>query len=318
MSARSQGVQNSGTQFFRRFQDVAKFFTPQTDEEEQIRSDVINYMCRIFGIIPSNTSEFSLNVPICWSKFLSDCLWAIFWMSDSTSMVEWTTSEQYMEIPELQPNNIVLQDSLKETERSLGKVTLGVECSEFLVKRLSQQTQELQETVNVLQEAVEFKDPELANSEVSGQTFTCIVNRNHVSEAKKSQPQFCQLSSSRDVFESLCFFRKSIPVHVEKSDQFFFTGIGCHAFRKPLCFIDSSKSSCSWNLSCKHLHVKGICLLTNKTSREKSFACGGRESRINRFTIPSTDNRWFAKNDLATTFGTTKSLYVRTSKNVSV
>ena len=85
----------------------------------------------------------------------------------------------------MQTNNIVLQDSLKETEKSLGKVTLGVECSEFLVKRLSQQTQELQETVNVLQEAAEFKDPEPANSEVSGQTFTCIVSRNHVSEAKK-------------------------------------------------------------------------------------------------------------------------------------
>ena len=118
-------------------------------------------------------------------------------MSDSTSMVEWTTSEQYMDIPELQTNNTLLQDSLKETEKSLGKVTLSVECSEFLVKRLSQQTQELQETVNVLQEAVEFKDPKPANSEVSGQTFTCIVNRNHVSAAKKSQPQFCQFFKPR-------------------------------------------------------------------------------------------------------------------------
>ena len=80
----------------------------------------------------------------------------------------------------------------------------------------------------------------------------------------------------------------------------------CHASRNPLCFIDSGKSSCSCNLSSKNIHVKGICLLTNKTSREKSSACGGRESRINRFTIPSTENRGFGKCDLATTFGTTK------------
>ena len=36
----------------------------------------------------------------------------------------------------------------------------------------------------VLQKAAEFKNPEPASGEVSGQTFHSIVHRNHVSEAK--------------------------------------------------------------------------------------------------------------------------------------
>ena len=49
--------------------------------------------------------------------------------------------------------------------------------------RLTQQIRDLQETVNVEQDAEEFEDPQLATSEVLGQTFTCASNHNHVSVA---------------------------------------------------------------------------------------------------------------------------------------
>ena len=68
-------------------------------------------------------------------------------------MVDWTTSKEYEEIRELQTNNIALQGSVKETEN----VTLSLDCSESLVERLTQQTRELQETVNASKEVPEFK-----------------------------------------------------------------------------------------------------------------------------------------------------------------
>ena len=75
-------------------------------------------------------------------------------------------------------------------------------------KRLTQQNWELRENASVSQEASEFNNPaEPASSEVSGRTFSCVVNRNHVSRALNvSRANFlCRNvanSLSRDVFES--------------------------------------------------------------------------------------------------------------------
>ena len=51
----------------------------------------------------------------------------------------------------------------------------------------------------LFQEAEECKDPELAFSEVSGRTFSGIVNRDHVSEANFSSRNVAN-SLSRVVF----------------------------------------------------------------------------------------------------------------------
>ena len=64
-------------------------------------------------------------------------------------LADWTASEEYEDIRELQTNNIALQDSLKGTEKELGKITLSLESSESLVKRLTQQFRDLQDTASV-------------------------------------------------------------------------------------------------------------------------------------------------------------------------
>ena len=126
-------------------------------------------------------------------------------------------------------NSIALQGSLNDTEKSLDQVTLSLDRSESLVKRLTQQIRDLQDTENVLQKAAEFQHPEPANSEVSGRTFNGVVNRSHVCEAN-SVGRDDASSSSRDVFH-----RCRLP----------------KAHRKPLCFIESSQSSCSLASSSK-------------------------------------------------------------------
>ena len=50
-------------------------------------------------------------------------------------MADWKTSEQYEEIRELKTNNLALQGSLNDTEESLVRVTLSLDCGESLVKR---------------------------------------------------------------------------------------------------------------------------------------------------------------------------------------
>ena len=55
-----------------------------------------------------------------------------------------------------------------------------------------------------LPEAAEFKDPEPAISEMSGQTFSGVVNRHHVSEANLAGRNVAN-SRRRDVFESPLF-----------------------------------------------------------------------------------------------------------------
>ena len=62
------------------------------------------------------------------------------------SMANWTTSQQYEDIRDLQVNSIALQDSLEETETELGNVTLSLNCGESLVKGLTKQIRELQDT----------------------------------------------------------------------------------------------------------------------------------------------------------------------------
>ena len=70
------------------------------------------------------------------------------------------------------------------------------DCSEPLVQRLWQQIRELQKSINVLQEAAEFKDRESANSEVSGQTFTSVFNQPRLC-SECNQPQCCQFLKLR-------------------------------------------------------------------------------------------------------------------------
>ena len=120
------------------------------------------------------------------------------------SMLDWTPSEQHEEIHELKFTSIALQGSLKETEKSLDQVTLSLDRRECLVKRLTQQNRDLQHTANVLQEAAGLKDPEPVSSEVSGQTVTTIVMRNHVSGANFAGRNVAN-SLSRDVLGSLVF-----------------------------------------------------------------------------------------------------------------
>ena len=79
-------------------------------------------------------------------------------------------------------DNIALKNSLDDLEKKHDHVKLSLNRSESQVKRLSQHIWELLETVNVLLEAGEFTDPQLAFSE-SG--------RNHVSGANFLKSHCC-------------------------------------------------------------------------------------------------------------------------------
>ena len=74
---------------------------------------------------------------------------------------------------------LVLQ---RPRKKSLDEVTLSLDRSESQVMRFMQQILFFCKKMF----AEEFKDPEPATSEVSGQTFACILNRNHVSEANSA------------------------------------------------------------------------------------------------------------------------------------
>ena len=84
-------------------------------------------------------------------------------------------------------------------EKSLGQVTFGRDVGESLMRRLSKQVRELQETVNVFQEASECKDPEPAHSEGTGQTLTGFVSRATTSLKRNLLAAIFANSSSRDV-----------------------------------------------------------------------------------------------------------------------
>ena len=68
-----------------------------------------------------------------------------------------------------------------EKEKSLNQVTLSLDCGKSLAKRLSQQIREMQKTVVVFWKPRNSRTPELGG--MSGHTFSCVLNRNHVSEA---------------------------------------------------------------------------------------------------------------------------------------
>ena len=141
----------------------------------------------------------------------------------------------------MKKNNVVLKDALDDTEKKLDDVELSVNRGESQVKRLSKQIEELQETANVSQEGEECKDPELAFSEVSGRTFSGIVNRDHVSEANFSSRNVGE-SLSRVVFGSLVV--NSSSVHVERSNPISEKPAPVPVStlqENPLCFSDSSK-----------------------------------------------------------------------------
>ena len=123
----------------------------------------------------------------------------------SKPTMEWTTSEQFEEIRELQTNNIALQGSLSRTEKSLDQVTLGLDCGEPFVKRLSQQIRNCRNLWMFHRRPLNLKDWEPANSEVSGLPSTSLLNRNRVSAANVISRNVANYSS-RDVFEasSLC------------------------------------------------------------------------------------------------------------------
>ena len=71
----------------------------------------------------------------------------------SQSMEESTTPEHSEETQELTMKIISLHGSLNDTEKSPFKATLSLDRSESQVMRLMQQTRDLQETVNPLQDA---------------------------------------------------------------------------------------------------------------------------------------------------------------------
>ena len=98
-------------------------------------------------------------------------------------MENWKFFEQYEEIRELTTNNIALQGSFNDIEKSIDQVILSLNRSGFRLKRFPHHVRELQDTEHVLQEAAAFKDPEFASSEVSGQIFKSSVNRNRASQA---------------------------------------------------------------------------------------------------------------------------------------
>ena len=128
-------------------------------------------------------------------------------------MFPWSTtdlwnSEQHEEIRELKANHTALKGFPDDTEKSFDHVKLSLDRCESQVKRLSQRYQELQETLNVFQESVEFKHLESAISEVSGRTCNSIVDRNHVSGANFASRNVAN-SLRRDVLESLFKFHFS-------------------------------------------------------------------------------------------------------------
>ena len=102
-------------------------------------------------------------------------------------------------------------------------------------------------TLNILQEAAKFTNPKPAFSEVSGRTFSGIVNRNHVTEANFSSRNVANSLSSYVMgscfFFFFFFFQKSSSVHVERSNPVLgaSTSARFHTSRNPFCVSDDSK-----------------------------------------------------------------------------
>ena len=146
---------------------------------------------------------------------------------------------------------------------------------------------------------------------MSRRTVTCLSHRNHVSEANFAGRNVAT-SPSRDVFESLIF--RSTSVHVERmnsvlaaSSSYFFAGVPVATPREGPCV---SSIAAAFQAAANPLQAEGISPWTGKASGETSLACGGKESRINRFTIYPEDVQKFAECDVATTLGPTNSFHI--------
>ena len=111
-------------------------------------------------------------------------------------------------------------------EKSLDRATLSLDRSESQAKRLSQQIRELRETVNALQDAEQFEDPELAISVVS-RTFTCVSDHHRVSDSNLASRNVVS-PFSRDTVVSP--FLNNTPVHVEKATPV--SGVSASSFSK--------------------------------------------------------------------------------------
>ena len=70
-----------GEQYIKKFDDPAKSFKPQSDEEHEFYNRVLDVMCARFGKYPANLQDFKLNVTI-WSKLTRDCLLASSWLAE--------------------------------------------------------------------------------------------------------------------------------------------------------------------------------------------------------------------------------------------
>ena len=93
----------------------------------------------------------------------------------SQSMKNSTASEQSEVIHELRMKNISLDGSLNGKDKPLDKVTLSMDRSESQVMRLMQQIRVLQNTVDALEDAEQFKDPVANSSSRAVFRFACLL-----------------------------------------------------------------------------------------------------------------------------------------------
>ena len=64
-----------------KFDEPAKKFKPQSEEEDEIYNQILNSFCARLGEDPTNLQDSPLNAAI-WSQFLSDWLWASSWLTE--------------------------------------------------------------------------------------------------------------------------------------------------------------------------------------------------------------------------------------------
>ena len=64
----------------KKFDNPAKNFKPQSEEEHEIFNQVLNSICANFGTSLTSLLNFLVNVAI-WSQRTSDCLWASSWFT---------------------------------------------------------------------------------------------------------------------------------------------------------------------------------------------------------------------------------------------
>ena len=71
-----------GEEYIRKFDDTAKNFKPQSEEEHEFYNQVLNSLCAQDLVkYPTSLQEFPLNVAM-WSQVTIECLWASFWLTE--------------------------------------------------------------------------------------------------------------------------------------------------------------------------------------------------------------------------------------------